>query len=64
MIVDPEGHIVAKIGKFLGDNTNNYAEYMGLLLGLRRAKAMGLKELEVLCRLRAHGAAARRATTR
>ena len=48
VIVSPEGHIVAKIGKFLGDNTNNYAEYMGLLLGLRRAKAMGIKELEVL----------------
>jgi ribonuclease HI len=48
VIVSPEGHIVAKIGKFLGDNTNNYAEYMGLILGLRRAKAMGIKELEVL----------------
>jgi len=48
VIVNAEGHIVAKMGKFLGDNTNNYAEYMGLILGLRRAKAMGLKELEVL----------------
>ncbi len=48
VIVNPDGHIVAKVGKFLGDNTNNYAEYMGLLLGLKRAKAMGIKELEVL----------------
>ena len=48
VIVNAEGHIVAKMGKFLGDNTNNYAEYMGLILGLRRAKAMGLKDLEVL----------------
>jgi len=48
VIVSPEGHVVAKVGKFLGENTNNYAEYMGLILGLKRAKAMGIKELEVL----------------
>jgi ribonuclease HI len=47
VIVSPDGHIVAKIGKFLGDSTNNVAEYMGLILGLRRAKAMGIKELDV-----------------
>src|SRR6266508_2058530 len=47
VILSPEGHIVAKIGKFLGDSTNNVAEYMGLILGLKRAKAMGIKELEV-----------------
>jgi ribonuclease HI len=47
VIVSPEGHVVAKIGKFLGDNTNNYAEYMGLILGLKRARAMGIKELDV-----------------
>ena len=46
--MSPEGHIVAKVGKFLGDSTNNVAEYMGLILGLKRAKAMGIKELEVL----------------
>jgi ribonuclease HI len=47
VILNADGHIVAKIGKFLGDSTNNVAEYMGLILGLRRAKAMGIKELEV-----------------
>jgi ribonuclease HI len=47
VIVSPEGHIVAKIGKFLGESTNNVAEYWGLILGLKRAKAMGIKELEV-----------------
>jgi ribonuclease HI len=48
VIISPEGHIVAKVGKFLGDNTNNFAEYMGLILGLKRAKAMGIKDLEIL----------------
>ncbi len=47
VIVSPDGHIVAKVGKFLGDSTNNVAEYMGLILGLKRAKAMGIKELDV-----------------
>jgi ribonuclease HI len=47
VIVNPDGHNVAKVGKFLGDSTNNVAEYMGLILGLRRARAMGIKELDV-----------------
>lgn len=47
VILNPEGHIVAKMGKFLGESTNNVAEYMGLILGLKRAKAMGIRELEV-----------------
>lgn len=47
VIVSADGHIVAKIGKFLGESTNNVAEYMGLILGLRRAKAMGIRELDV-----------------
>ena len=47
VILSPEGHVVAKVGKYLGDNTNNFAEYMGLILGLKRARAMGIKELEV-----------------
>jgi ribonuclease HI len=48
VIVNPDGHIVAKVGKFLGDSTNNVAEYWGLILGLKRARAMGIKEIEVL----------------
>jgi ribonuclease HI len=48
VIVNADGHIVAKVGKFLGDQTNNFAEYTALILGLKRAKAMGIKELEVL----------------
>jgi ribonuclease HI len=48
VIISPDGHIVAKVGKFLGESTNNVAEYMGLILGLKRAKAMGIRELEVL----------------
>jgi len=47
VIISPAGHVMAKIGKFLGESTNNIAEYTGLILGLKRAKAMGIKELNV-----------------
>ncbi len=47
VLVEPGGQVVAKLGKFLGTHTNNYAEYMGLLLGLKHAKSLGAKEIEV-----------------
>ncbi|MFP2930334.1 ribonuclease HI family protein [Pyxidicoccus sp. 3LG] len=48
VLVDPAGNVVARVGRFLGHQTNNYAEYMGLLLGLERAKALGAREVEVV----------------
>jgi ribonuclease HI len=47
VLVEPNGQVVDRLGKFLGTQTNNYAEYMGLLLGLRRARELGVKEIEV-----------------
>jgi ribonuclease HI len=47
VLIEPGGQVVAKVGKFLGHQTNNYAEYMGLLLGLKQARALGAKEIEV-----------------
>jgi ribonuclease HI len=47
VLVDAEGRVVARLGKFLGPQTNNHAEYMGLLLGLRHARALGAREVEV-----------------
>lgn len=48
VLMDAEGRVVARLGRFLGIQTNNYAEYMGLLLGLKHARSLGVKELEVL----------------
>ncbi|WP_257459755.1 ribonuclease HI family protein [Archangium lipolyticum] len=48
VLMDTEGRVVARLGRFLGIQTNNYAEYMGLLLGLKHARSLGVKELEVL----------------
>ena len=43
MLVEPSGQVVDKLGKFLGHQTNNYAEYMGLLMGLKRVSRPGLR---------------------
>lgn len=47
VLVEPSGQVVDRLGKFLGHQTNNYAEYQGLLLGLRRARELGVREVEV-----------------
>lgn len=48
VLMDPEGEIVERLGRFLGVNTNNYAEYMGLIIGLERARELGVREVEVM----------------
>ncbi len=47
ILVEPSGQVLDRIGKFLGNQTNNYAEYVGLLLGLRRARELDVREVEV-----------------
>jgi ribonuclease HI len=48
VLVSPDGTQVERLGKFLGVQTNNVAEYEGLLLGLRHARALGIRSLEIL----------------
>ena len=47
VLVEPSGQVVDRLGKYLGTQTNNFAEYMGLILGLKRARDLGVKEVEV-----------------
>jgi ribonuclease HI len=47
VVLDSKGRVLARVGKFLGKQTNNVAEYEGLLLGLARAKELGAREVEV-----------------
>lgn len=44
---DGRGRVVAEIAEFLGETTNNVAEYRALLRGLQDAKARGASELEL-----------------
>jgi ribonuclease HI len=45
VIKTTDGAIIARLGKFLGVQTNNVAEYEGVLLGLTKALEMGVREV-------------------
>jgi ribonuclease HI len=47
VVMDENGRVLKRLGRFLGKQTNNVAEYEGLLLGLRWALAHGAREVEV-----------------
>jgi ribonuclease HI len=47
-IVDESGHPVAELSEYLGRQTNNYAEYSGLLAALNYALRNGGKALKVV----------------
>jgi probable phosphoglycerate mutase len=48
VIQDPEGHTVARLNEFLGVQTNNYAEYSGLLGILRWAIENNVRQVRVV----------------
>jgi ribonuclease HI len=48
VVENPAGHIVARLGEFLGVQTNNFAEYSGLLAVLKWAGETGAKRLRVV----------------
>jgi ribonuclease HI len=49
VLTDPASRrVVDEATEYLGQTTNNVAEYRGLLLGLARATALGATEVEVL----------------
>jgi ribonuclease HI len=48
VVEDPNGRVVAKLSEFLGMQTNNYAEYSGLLAVLKWAGENGAKRLRVV----------------
>jgi ribonuclease HI len=48
VIEDSEGRVAAKLSEYLGRQTNNYAEYKGLLAVLDWALANGAKRLRVV----------------
>ena len=48
VIQDPHGHVVARLSEYLGKQTNNYAEYSGLLAVLAWALEHNAKRLRVV----------------
>jgi ribonuclease HI len=47
VIRDANGEIVAKLKKYIGQNTNNVAEYFGLIAALDYAETHGIRSLRV-----------------
>lgn len=48
VIEDPQGKVVARLSEYLGRQTNNYAEYSGLLAVLQWAVERGAMRLRVI----------------
>jgi ribonuclease HI len=48
VLFDPQGRLQANQGRYLGETTNNVAEYQALLLGLEAARRLEVKKLRVL----------------
>jgi len=48
LLLKPSGSVVAELSEYLGETTNNVAEYKALLLGLEKALALGASEIEIL----------------
>ena len=44
---DETGKTVATVARFIGEATNNVAEYTALLIGLERARELGARHVEV-----------------
>lgn len=47
VILDERGSAVEEISEYIGEATNNQAEYKALLAALSKAKELGARELEV-----------------
>ena len=47
VLFSPEGKVVFEVADYLGIQTNNYAEYSGLLIGLKLAKQKGYKQIKI-----------------
>jgi len=45
VLLDVSGRTVEAYGKYIGENTNNQAEYLALISGLEKAVTLGVKKI-------------------
>lgn len=48
VVKNETGKILAAYGEYLGEQTNNYAEYSALISGLKKAKELGATEVDCI----------------
>ncbi|MFH0852938.1 MAG: ribonuclease HI family protein [bacterium] len=46
IVFEQDGKVIKKIGKYIGEGTNNFAEYTAIIEALTEAKKLGAKQLE------------------
>ena len=46
-LFNPRGEVAAQLARYLGETTNNVAEYQALILGLQEAARLGARRLQV-----------------
>lgn len=46
-LTDESGAVLKEHGRYLGEQTNNYAEYMGIIDALTHAKELGADEVDM-----------------
>lgn len=49
VVIEKDGEIIETISKYIGETTNNQAEYQALITGLEKAHTLGIKE--IICNL-------------
>jgi len=47
VILDERGRVIKEISEYIGEVTNNQAEYKALIVGLAEAKKLGAERIEV-----------------
>ena len=47
IITNEKGDVLKEASKYLGEQTNNWAEYEAVILGLEEAKALGLQKHKI-----------------
>jgi ribonuclease HI len=48
VVADPHGEVIHERNAYIGEATNNVAEYRAVLLGLEAARELGAREVEVI----------------
>ena len=48
VVSDPDGNELDRANAYVGETTNNVAEYRALLLGIERAQALGARDVEIV----------------
>ena len=43
-----DGKVLAEVSKYLGETTNNQAEYTAIVLALQKARELGAEEVEMV----------------